>query len=256
MNLQTRTLTRKPNHSFSHRNITIQFFQHIESQLLSYYPFFSQFYQNRPSTPLPFYSSIEALLASITFANPLKSLSTRLFRRTVTPQLINNPNSSFIEPLEKRQWKRFWLEPVSHTARNVWYRALHQKISCKAILHYTIPSSFPSPNCVFCSDTPDTITHFLYACPIKWTIWYTIWCDLFLFSPTFSQVHHAIFSLSFPSNPSAVSSHMIISCILQGLWSAHWRYVFDQVPFLHDNICRDIHFLITCTRPLISYEPP
>ncbi|KAI9490985.1 hypothetical protein BDB00DRAFT_835538 [Zychaea mexicana] len=207
MNLQTRTLTRKPNHS----------------------------------TPLPFYSSIEALLTSITFATPLKFLSTRLFRRT---------------PLEKRQWKRFWLEPVSHTARNVWYRALHQKISCKAILHYTIPSSFPSPNCVFCSDTPDTITHFLYACPIKWTIWYTIWCDLFLFSPTFSQVHHAIFSLSFPSNPSAVSSHMIISCILQGLWSTHWRYVFDQVPFLHDNICRDIHFLITCTRPLISYEPP
>ncbi|KAI9494312.1 hypothetical protein BDB00DRAFT_903252 [Zychaea mexicana] len=69
------------------------------------------------------------------------------------------------------------------------------------------------------------------------------------------QVHHAIFSLVFLFKPSSVSSHVIIACILHGLWSAHWRYVFDQVPFIHDTICCDIHFLVTSNRPLLSYEP-
>ncbi|KAI9494339.1 hypothetical protein BDB00DRAFT_903292, partial [Zychaea mexicana] len=55
-----------------------------------------------------------------------------------------------------------------------------------------------------------------------------------LYGPFFAYIFTSspcYFLSRLPYNPSPVSSHAIIACILHGLWSAHWRYVFDQVPF-------------------------
>ncbi|KAI7851818.1 hypothetical protein BDC45DRAFT_444880, partial [Circinella umbellata] len=148
-----------------------------------------------------------------------------------------------------------WSETVSSIVRNLWYRVSHKTILCKQTLHHIIPLIHHSPCCIFCPSVVDTPIHFLYSCPYKWNIWLSVWNDLFLSTSSVSNIHQAIFSLKFPPNPSSYSSHVIIACILHGIWSAHWRFLFDQVPFNSEYICSNMHFLIS--KSMISpYEPP
>ncbi|ORY93645.1 hypothetical protein BCR43DRAFT_444327, partial [Syncephalastrum racemosum] len=136
------------------------------------------------------------------------------------------------------------------------FRAVHQSLSCRARLHRIIPSTFSSDECVRCPGEVDTLTHFLYSCSHKWHVWTTVWSDLFLFQPAEHDVHQAIIRLfQYPSTPSIMSSHLIISCIMQGLWSAHWRHIFDHAPFVPETIIIHIHFLCLRARTIL-YEPP
>ena len=87
------------------------------------------------------------------------------------------------------------------------------------LLHRIIPHTYDSPCCIFCSPSVvDNPVHFLYSCPFKWNIWLSVWSYLILSAPSVSDIHHAIFSLQFPQNPSSYSSHIIIACILKGIW--------------------------------------
>ncbi|KAI9265243.1 hypothetical protein BDA99DRAFT_426352, partial [Phascolomyces articulosus] len=130
------------------------------------------------------------------------------------------------------QWRCFWQEPLISQVRNLWFRALHQSLSCKSVLHSILPHIHPTNTCLICNcNNPDTIFHFLYICPVKWAIWSRVWSDLFLSSLTHDAVHHATFSLPFPSIQSRISSHTIIAYALHRIWSAHWRFAFDNIPF-------------------------
>ncbi|KAI9488163.1 hypothetical protein BDB00DRAFT_773009, partial [Zychaea mexicana] len=124
------------------------------------------------------------------------------------------------------------------------FQALHQSLSYRHTLHHIAPELFPDNSCIFCPPAADTLFHLLFSCPLEWLVWICVWQDLFLFTPTPVQIHRAIFSLYFPSNPSPTSSRLIIACILQGVWCAHWRHVFDSMPFVPDNICTSIHRLL------------
>ncbi|KAI7854258.1 hypothetical protein BDC45DRAFT_509018 [Circinella umbellata] len=229
----------------------------VDAQLYTLHPFFLRYIDISHASSLPVYSSIQALLPSLSFPTTFFKVSSHIFRTTVITNILRNPHTSFIEPLEARQWRRFWAEPILPQVRNLWYRALHQSLSCKVNLHAILPHLHPSNLCTLCnSNSPDTLLHFLYTCPIKWDIWCFLWSSLFLFTPTTADVHSAIFSLSFPHIQSRVSSHTIVACILHGIWSAHWRFIFDAVPFDRDIISQNIHYLLSQSYSLTTYEPP
>ncbi|KAI7853719.1 hypothetical protein BDC45DRAFT_441727, partial [Circinella umbellata] len=69
------------------------------------------------------------------------------------------------------QWRCFWAEPILPQVRNLWCRASHQSLSCKANLHAILPHLHPSDVCSLCNhNSPDTLFDFFYPCPIKWDI--------------------------------------------------------------------------------------
>ncbi|KAI8367676.1 uncharacterized protein BYT42DRAFT_483123, partial [Radiomyces spectabilis] len=98
------------------------------------------------------------------------------------------------------------------------------------------PNNFPSPLCRLCLTQPETMSHFLYDCPLKWQVWSTLWSDFLLLSPTSSAVQQALYSFSFPPSPPILPSSTIVATILLGIWKAHWHFIFDNTPFSTDTI--------------------
>ena len=70
-----------------------------------------------------------------------------------------------------------WLCLLSHcrldttqmysSSRNVWFRAVHNKLPTAQILHAFIPDFIPSNICQLCFNSLDTPDHFLVTCPIR-----------------------------------------------------------------------------------------
>ncbi|KAI7860247.1 hypothetical protein BDC45DRAFT_529861 [Circinella umbellata] len=139
------------------------------------------------------------------------------------------------EPLGTQQWRRFWSIPLNPIVQNFWFHILHQTVPNATTLHNTAANIPPSTSCLFCN-SPDSLCHFLYSCPVKWAVWHTIWFDLLLYTLTINNVHHAIFSLRFPYNPSSLDTHTIVACIMHGIWSAHLNFYYHQVIFNHYSV--------------------
>ncbi|KAG2221241.1 hypothetical protein INT45_012362, partial [Circinella minor] len=150
-----------------------------------------------------------AFLPSISFPRPIDLVTSRIFRISVLPKFLNNPNYNFVEPLGTRQWRRFWSIPLNSIVQNFWFHILHQTVPNATTLHNTAANIPPSTSCLFCN-SPDSLCHFLYSCPVKWAVWHTIWFDLLLYTLTINDVHHAIFSLRFPHNPSSLDTHTLL----------------------------------------------
>ncbi|KAL0087211.1 hypothetical protein J3Q64DRAFT_1884754 [Phycomyces blakesleeanus] len=128
----------------------------------------------------------------------LNTIATSFFRK-VALSIPLCPQ--FFPQLSAANRKFFWKMNIPHTARNIWYRALHNKLSCKANLHQIIPTTHPSPICPICHEAPDNVNHFLFLCPNK----YSTWLD--------------------------VSPYRVVIGIILANWQCHWRKVFDDVPF-------------------------
>ncbi|OBZ81199.1 hypothetical protein A0J61_10752, partial [Choanephora cucurbitarum] len=149
--------------------------------------------------------------------------------------LTQSSSGPSLSPLRPPQWSTFWSLPLPLQARTIWYRLLHNRISCRSILHSRIPSEFPSPLCHICSTGEDTIDHFFFLCPPKLAVWLHILTSyinpLIRFVP--SDVPHilrSIFrfqhttSLRDPSLPlSDLSQEQVFACTLQGIWQIHWQ---------------------------------
>ncbi|OAD80238.1 hypothetical protein PHYBLDRAFT_163261 [Phycomyces blakesleeanus NRRL 1555(-)] len=136
--------------------------------------------------------------------------------------------------LHRLNGKKNWDFSIHYSVRNIWYRALHQSLSCSSHLHRIAPTTFPSPMCAFCSNGIDNIEHSLYLCPLKWPVWFNAWLTYFGYQPEPFDVHRALFHLDLPN--SANFEHYLdpsqaISCIILSLWRAHWQVIFDSAPF-------------------------
>ncbi|KAI7862097.1 hypothetical protein BDF14DRAFT_1692605, partial [Spinellus fusiger] len=86
--------------------------------------------------------------------------------------------------------------------------------------------------CQVCSQFTDTIEHFLVECPAKWPVWCALYNHFFSSCPPKqSDVLSHIFSLKLPPDPLDIRSSQIIGSVLGELWRAHWRLIFDDIPF-------------------------
>jgi hypothetical protein len=140
----------------------------------------------------------------------------------------------FDPPISAKQWSRFWKGDVPLKSRDVWYRIIYNKLSCRQNLHRLLPTSFTDLLCPLCSSAVEDPLHFVLTCHYKHPLWEYIW-DAY-FDQLFSQraVKLAIFSLQLPKTNYAHRSHssfQLIACAILSLWSAHWVFVFSETPF-------------------------
>ncbi|KAI8970690.1 hypothetical protein BDB01DRAFT_731567, partial [Pilobolus umbonatus] len=159
-----------------------------------------------------------------------------------TYRKITQPPSLKLPILSPRKWSFFWSLPLHHQARNIWFRALHQTLPFKSKLHQFNPEYFVSNLCRCCSNSIETIEHFIYECPLKYSVWLSIWNEYFPPNSNFHTLNDVIFklTLSASTTSSILPSGAIISCILLGIWRAHWRTIFDDTPFVPDLISTNI----------------
>ncbi|OBZ81573.1 hypothetical protein A0J61_10378 [Choanephora cucurbitarum] len=142
-------------------------------------------------------------------------------------------------PLSSVEWKFFWKLPLSHYNRIVCYRILSNRVPCRAILHNLIPSFFTSALCSLCGTDDDTLEHFLWLCPLKLTVWSSIWSTHFETAFTLNALSCSILSLEF-STPLKLSLNSkpseIICSTMSSIWRAHWSFVFSDIPFVPQTV--------------------
>ncbi|KAI8057413.1 hypothetical protein BDF21DRAFT_349216, partial [Thamnidium elegans] len=98
-----------------------------------------------------------------------------------------------------------------------------------------------------CSDnTIDTIEHFIYRCPVNYTIWSTIWTGHFSTPCSLITIQKVIFHLDIPPtiNTVLLPGSVIISCALLSIWRSHCQFIFDDIPFTVQTILAAIRDLL------------
>ncbi|KAG2220706.1 hypothetical protein INT45_012570 [Circinella minor] len=145
----------------------------------------------------------------VSFLTPSKpmarNISKDVFQYNLPTQQLHRHRAQFLPHFNhlpdwyprasKAKWKTFWNSSFPHRAHTIWWRILHQKLSCKQRLHQLIPHVFTTPTCVF-RDSIDIPEHFVWACPIKQSVWRSI-ASRYLVSPRELTIDHII-SLSLP----------------------------------------------------------
>ncbi|KAG2189846.1 hypothetical protein INT46_009977 [Mucor plumbeus] len=159
------------------------------------------------------------------------------------------------------KWQQFWRLRIPINARNTWYRIIHRKITTKQRLHEIQPDIF-TPYCQLCRPRrysrhahPPTETnqHFLFSCPKKILVWTTAIVNYI--DPSFAHFSFLHFSDILKLNSSItqsntvpfpqLSTYQVFACILQAIWVAHYRVVFDNIPFVPLTIISHIHKALT-----------
>ncbi|KAL0075072.1 hypothetical protein J3Q64DRAFT_1853513 [Phycomyces blakesleeanus] len=133
--------------------------------------------------------------------------------------LCRDPSSlpSLRCPLRLTRWKLLWSLPIHYTARNIWHRAIQNTLSCQVTLHHRASSIFPTSTCHMCTANNDTLTHFIYQCPHKWSVWEISWERYFGQTPLPGDVHRALFCFDLPAHSLPyvhVQSSQVVSSII------------------------------------------
>ncbi|KAI7862010.1 hypothetical protein BDF14DRAFT_1695736, partial [Spinellus fusiger] len=115
----------------------------------------------------------------------------------------------------------------------IWYRALHGKLSCRLVLHQTVPEIFLDTVFPICLDSEDHPAHFLFLCPNKLSVWQEMLRLNFECELQLSDIMAAIYEFKFPAIDSGTSVEFcqVVSSCLLACWIYYWRCVFDGVPF-------------------------
>lgn len=159
------------------------------------------------------------------------------------------------------KWQQFWRLRIPINARNTWYRIIHRKITTKQRLHQFQPDIF-TPYCQICRprrysrhahSLTETNQHFLFSCPKKILVWTTSVVNYI--DPNlahFSFLHYSDIiklnsSISRTNNVpfQQLSLYQVFACILQEIWVAHYRVVFDNTPFIPLTVISHIHRSLT-----------
>ncbi|KAG1464209.1 hypothetical protein G6F56_005130 [Rhizopus delemar] len=189
----------------------------------------------------PILSTISALDSRLR----LKAFRTFLIAKYLTTRRSHNPT------VIPQSWKLFWRLPLPSPARHTWFRLLRRTIPCKATLHSFLPEQHPSHNCTWCPTHIEDRSHFFFTCDAKRSLWPSVFERFFPDVPCLLyQIEQAVLSMDFSqlnplSNPfspiaSKVSLPSLIGCVLQCIWSAHWLFVFNDIPFTIPTLCSSL----------------
>jgi hypothetical protein len=171
--------------------------------------------------------------------------------------LSSSPSLSQPNIISMSKWQQFWQLRIPINARNTWYRILHRKITTKQRLHQFQPDIF-TPYCQLCRprrysrhghSLTETNQHFLFSCPKKILVWTT--SIVHYVDPSFAHfsfLHYTdILKLNSPISRSnnvpfpQLSIYQVFACILQAIWVAHYRAIFDNTPFVPLTVIAQIH---------------
>lgn len=168
---------------------------------------FNQVADHLDITIEPFLQAIEVISTPFTSFTPL---TTKIFRQ----RWSTSPLSPILFPLPfspdiSFPWNKFWLLPLSHSCRKIWYRFIQKKLPHKSFLHRVMPDSFTSSACPICLDPVESSSHFLFTCPSKLEVWKHMWhtyIDSSLSSFSLDILIFAIHTHRIFSSPSSIST--------------------------------------------------
>ncbi|OAD80080.1 CCHC-type zinc finger transcription factor [Phycomyces blakesleeanus NRRL 1555(-)] len=201
-------------------------------------------------TSIDLFPFFNALVPSQTWA----CLSTRTFRGLCSHHLVHA--RYFDPPCGSCHWRKFWSFPLPLVARNIWFRGLHDKISCRACLHFLLPLAFPSPTCSICSLSSDSQDHFFFTCPLKNAVWIDMWLEFFGTISIPTALHNAFHFFSFPSSlNSSIPPSTVFGCTLLAIWRHHWTFIFDDSPFVPSAVVGTACKTLTRICPELDLDP-
>jgi len=199
---------------------------------------------NLPNSNIPSFPALHSFVTTLlippepnNIRPTTKVTSIKYFKCLLTSSSPPTPSSI----LSSTQWRQFWKLEIALNARNTWYRILLNKIATKELLHLRMSDKF-APHCTICPSRTtniETTTHFLFSCPIKYTVWsqaLSTYIDPDLQSPTYEQFQELLLlrsplTVSTSSPYPTLTTYQVFSCILQAIWSCHYRSIFDSFHF-------------------------
>jgi hypothetical protein len=232
-----RTRPRKRNEFSLHPQLSKTFLALVKADITQLQPFFSRTFiepsrahlEDQPFVPVkhsivdssPFLSAVS--LIPSTKSRTLTSNSMRL-------QTLPTPNTS-VPCRKSADWIHFWRIPLTHQARNIWFRALHDKLPYRSRLHNWSPHSFLSPYCILCaSNTIEDQSHFLFDCPNKRSVWEGAWISFFDSEFSMDAVRRAVLYFDYPRvlHLLGVPPAVCIGYTLLAIWRNHFSYIFQR----------------------------
>ena len=232
----------------SHPNLSRHFLKLVQTNEILLQPFFLRTFLPSSLAPLaahPYLPPSTLHVDSTPFLDSLQITNTI----PLTSRLYRNLTSMPIDRVlhfPPSLWSLFWSLQLHHQSRNIWFRAIHNSLPYKEKLHRFNPDYFDTNICQCCSAGTETIQHFIYECSLKYSVWESIWNEYFSPAVSLTSIHNVLFSLQLPDVlPSApLPNAPIVSCILLGIWRAHWNVVFNDTPFIPATITTSIRNLI------------
>ncbi|KAG2219293.1 hypothetical protein INT45_011308 [Circinella minor] len=212
-----------------HRHLITDFFRRRDQGHFSIRPEFISLTSRTGTAEMPSDTS-DIIKSTLSDGLPIINLTSKEYRQRFRPALHQ---LSELYPRETQAtWSRFWRSSFIHRSHTIWWRALHNKISCRDRLHRIIPQFCQSPLCIFC-DQLDTQDHFLWGCRIKQQVWQII-ANLFLQQPEQLTYEH-IKSLSTAPLLLKQGLHLdfatLIATTILSIWDGNWGWVFRQENF-------------------------
>lgn len=160
----------------------------------------------------------------------------KVFRLNQLSRLLSLSFSTW----SSQKWQQFWSLKIVPEARSLCYRFLYNK------LHYQVTVSRFDPQvtdmCNFCQDVFEDLRHLFVDCHKKWSMWQTV---LSQFAPylEFQQDDVYAILMNLQQHDYVNNTRLLLLCssVLMHIWRAHWRSVFDQVPFQEHVIMDKIY---------------
>ncbi|KAI9273812.1 hypothetical protein EDC94DRAFT_510012, partial [Helicostylum pulchrum] len=128
-------------------------------------------------------------------------------------------------------------------AKNIWYKLMHNKINTRVVTHRLIPDTVQSPLCPFCTtESFQHPEHTFINCQRIWQIWKISFQYLFprqlqLHLLSAKQVSSILYTFRFPKFfESNLPPAFLFGSILEAIWIHYWRFVFDEIPFIPNQV--------------------
>ncbi|KAL7332845.1 hypothetical protein PS15p_212253 [Mucor circinelloides] len=163
-------------------------------------------------------------------------------------QSMNNIDvgSHFNKNITKKQWTAFYKNNMHYSARNVWYRMLHNQTSNKLALYQRGLSHIESDRCDLCNEVEDA-KHLLISCAHKIDVWNSTFNE-FLGYPKSADPHlvyQSIMLLKLDryfiySYDMQFTIYDFFATIIRMIWRHHYSQHFNAIPFDHNHVSSHI----------------
>lgn len=168
-------------------------------------------------------------------------ITSKIFRQACSSLSVA---PAYLTSIPSSAWSFFWSLSLTMIQRNVFYRFLNNCIPHRSLLHRIFPTVHLSPLCAVCSSVEDSVDHFLFRCPSKAAVWQGIIFEFLWPTVTIDDIRHAILTFDFYnirySQQPLAPSYIIVIITLANIWKAHFRFIFNQQPFVTASILNHI----------------
>ncbi|KAK4514843.1 uncharacterized protein ATC70_002448 [Mucor velutinosus] len=152
----------------------------------------------------------------------------------------------FNNNISKKQWTAFYKNDMHYSARNLWYRMLHQQSPNKLALFQRHLPNLESDHCDLCNEVEDA-KHLLISCAHKIDVWNSTFNE-FLSYPKNADprlVYNNIMLLKLEryliySYDMQFTIYDFFATIMRMIWRNHFQQLYNYIPFDPSVVCRQI----------------